>query len=1094
MAAVIQSNRELKVIGLLGPWGSGKSSVVKFIRDRLAAVDKTEKFYCFTYDAWLHQSDPPRRAFLESLIRFLIESHVTEEPLWTDRLQKLNRQIEETDSTTTPTLSAAGRWLLPSALLVPFGMQLVGHDWFEALSKKDGSWVDHYAFFLGVLLTFLPFLVAGGLKLQWRPVRNPLTKEFWSKENWTTNRSPYETESILSIFTNREVQVQKNRTVRSPDPSTIEFQATFREIMTAVSQEGRRFIFVVDNLDRLPEAQAIEMWSTIRSFFLGHSSGVSLPTVILPIDENAVQRMYAKEHPDQKVATSLAQSFMDKTFNLTFRVTKPVLSNWQAYMRMQVKNLFADAMDPAWPYVVGSIYDRWLLSNREEPVTPRVINTLINSIGVLWLQWHGSEISFAAIAYYVIHRDRIDADVQAAVSGESFGVDDFDPDWQLSIAALHFGVDREQAAQILLEQQLRNAINAGAESEFAVLVNAPGFSHVFDRLLDAAVRDPALLPVNNAIRLYQSANLEEGTETNAAWKKLRILWARIDPQSDVGAEEPGVVRSLLSHCSGSALSTFLQQVSARLSRVQEAAFTKGEAIANFVEIARALYTGAQAANLTCPKITVAGDPRAYLKAIALCSQEPALVRCLASASAAPKVIESLAAAMIDPANAPAMEKSVEALLATDQKLQWDPVIEAGGTKLESGSDQTTVVSAKILGRLRRSQKAALTRIQQVTDSGNLLARFNEAYNANEIAASASFAALLLLTTNPATLVTPDSAPWDKVITTRPGFDKLLSDSLTAFGGVAPLQFHVKLGAANASLAPLARALASLQLKEGSLPLPPGDDAVARFKEYQVCFDPELWIGFVGRVSADESFWTRVESIDLAAAAPVLHAVLDAQSTARERGAASTSAKLGELDVAAWQPAIESGAEPLLLGDALRAFKQTTEIGGNLFEALRQSIQSFAKAQDEALRERWLGLADFLSTNSRKTLLRSVADYISRGDATAGLARLLSLRDALILKEGDFGRNSDGAATNIVLPLLAEGGGLEWLVDNAALLEALVDHADATTRATIQERLQGIWRSAASPEAKAPAEQLREFWALEPFDAEEAAGESEAQPA
>lgn len=505
ISAVIHARKNLKVIGLLGPWGSGKSSVVKFVREHLATNDKAENVYFFTYDAWLHQSDPPRRAFLESLIGFLIERGVTEKGLWQDRLLELNRQIEDTESHTTPTLSAAGRWLLPSALVVPLGIQLVSHAWFKALSNKNGNWVEHSAFFVGVFLTSLPLLVAGFLILNWRPVRRPWKREFWSKANWDKNRRPYEKESILSIFTNREILTQKNRTIRSPDPSMIEFQKTFKEIMGAVSAEDRRFIFVVDNLDRLPEAQAIEMWSTIRSFFLGPHNGVSLPTVILPIDENAVLRMYTAEHSDPNTANSLAQSFMDKTFDLTFRVTKPVLSNWQAYMRKQLKQMFGGIMEKNWPYIVSSIYDRWLVTKPNEPITPRIINTLLNSIGVLWLQWRGSEIRFPAIVYYVVHRERIDADVLSAVSDESQGVDEFDIDWRLSVAALHFGVERNQAAQVLLEQRLRNAIGNGLEAEFTSLAKAPGFAHVFDRLLNKAVRKEAPIVVNSAIKLYRAA-------------------------------------------------------------------------------------------------------------------------------------------------------------------------------------------------------------------------------------------------------------------------------------------------------------------------------------------------------------------------------------------------------------------------------------------------------------------------------------------------------------------------------------------------------------------------------------------------------------
>ena len=58
ISAAIAQNTDLKVIGLLGRWGSGKSTVVKHVQKHLAA-DTGVKTHIFCYDAWLHQSDPP---------------------------------------------------------------------------------------------------------------------------------------------------------------------------------------------------------------------------------------------------------------------------------------------------------------------------------------------------------------------------------------------------------------------------------------------------------------------------------------------------------------------------------------------------------------------------------------------------------------------------------------------------------------------------------------------------------------------------------------------------------------------------------------------------------------------------------------------------------------------------------------------------------------------------------------------------------------------------------------------------------------------------------------------------------------------------
>lgn len=304
IASVIRANADLKVIGLLGPWGSGKSTVVKLVQSQLQKDGDTTTC-CFSYDAWLHQSDPPRRSFLETLIHFLVQKDLTKIEKWQDRLGQLNRQIEDTETTSTPTLTTSGKLIVLSLFLLPLGMQFVSHDWYAAAFGQTKSLVALCVLAVGILLLLLPGILALGVYLFWRPVKAVWTLEFWKRSNWSGHKAPHEHDSILSLFTNKEIQRQRNRVTRSPEPTTIEFQDIFREIMEAVSGPKRRFLFVIDNLDRLPEAEAVAMWGTIRSFFLGaqetkHVRKASqLPTVILPIDGDAVERMYATAHPNE---------------------------------------------------------------------------------------------------------------------------------------------------------------------------------------------------------------------------------------------------------------------------------------------------------------------------------------------------------------------------------------------------------------------------------------------------------------------------------------------------------------------------------------------------------------------------------------------------------------------------------------------------------------------------------------------------------------------------------------------------------------------------------------------------------------------------
>ncbi|MEG2314355.1 P-loop NTPase fold protein, partial [Brevundimonas sp.] len=185
-ASVISTNDDLKVIGLLGPWGSGKSTVVRLIQRELKA-DETLQTHVFCYDAWLHQSDPPRRAFLETLLQFLIDHDLTTQDRWQTQLDILNRQIEDTTTTATPSLTAAGRLLLLSLVCLPFGMQFIGHDWFEAAFKANSVGFAKYGFWFGLSLLVVPPFLALLTYLWWRPRWNPLSPEFRSWDNWRTH-------------------------------------------------------------------------------------------------------------------------------------------------------------------------------------------------------------------------------------------------------------------------------------------------------------------------------------------------------------------------------------------------------------------------------------------------------------------------------------------------------------------------------------------------------------------------------------------------------------------------------------------------------------------------------------------------------------------------------------------------------------------------------------------------------------------------------------------------------------------------------------------------------------------------------------------
>ena len=64
LSVLIEKEQGGLTIGVEGPWGGGKSTVLKILRRKLT------KSYFFFFDAWAHEGDSLRRVFLESLCEY----------------------------------------------------------------------------------------------------------------------------------------------------------------------------------------------------------------------------------------------------------------------------------------------------------------------------------------------------------------------------------------------------------------------------------------------------------------------------------------------------------------------------------------------------------------------------------------------------------------------------------------------------------------------------------------------------------------------------------------------------------------------------------------------------------------------------------------------------------------------------------------------------------------------------------------------------------------------------------------------------------------------------------------------------------------
>lgn len=1084
VASVISTNDDLKVIGLLGPWGSGKSTVVRLIQRELKA-DETLETHVFCYDAWLHQSDPPRRAFLETLLQFLIDRDLTTQERWQTQLDILNRQIEDTTTTATPSLTAAGRLLLLSLFCLPFGMQFIGHDWFEAAFKADSVGFAKYGFWFGLGLLVVPPLLALLTYLWWRPRWNPLSPEFRSWDNWRKHKPPHQDESLLSIFVNKQVEKHLNRTIRTPDPTTIEFQQIFRDIIKEVSAKKVRLILVIDNLDRLHEAEAVSMWGTIRSFFLGaemkpeNGKALRLPTVLLPIDQDAVERMYKIDYGDD--APALAQSFMEKTFDLTFYVTKPVLSDWSDYLADQLSNVFGAELKPDWAFQVSRLYEK---AHDKSEITPRSINVTINDIATLWIQWRDEEVSFVSIAYFVIFRDNIGKEIFGAIHNPVAAIADLDPDWQQNVAALYFGAPPAEAIQIMVEPRLWAAMEKRNAVAFKEQATIKGFDGILQRVLDKiSPAEPAFI-ANAAILMAELAPPDEPWVASI-WQTLRRLYIEAKPWGLLSKYDVAALKALLAASSKTAAKSLITQTASRLSTSSAEMLSTPASIGNFLSLANEMVLTTKTHDMPAPTIGVPGNASQYLSAIVAAKESNSLVAALTTDFSDQELVDTLTELIGAAPGAEGVEERLKTLLNRGvNDVKWDNFIlkarEVFQSQIASFAGSASAIYA--LGRFWKNEAVAQKQVRELAENGMLKSRMDEAIGLGKPLVAARCAALLMMVRQ--SLGAPNGGSWADTIKTHPNFPALVDNALRLFDASGTFHHLVERSKQESDdVRRFMRAIAEIRIKQGQMGGLYIQDAINDLDAYLEMVGPNNKSDFLAEFSGYPTFWEKLgeAGFDKGVIIP-LHSLIATESTFAKKGTKQKAQealkeRLLAVKAAAWEASIRNGGDPIGIAQALaETRKRGLGLGDPLYQALHRLAPELVSSETREFGARWFQASKFLSVSSKRTILKNLRDQINSGNTIPNLVGLLRFGGEDFLTAGEFAQDGDASVRHIVMSLLNDSTGLRWLVENVNTLSAWIAASTEDSRKVLVDRMTERWPEL-NDEDKSRLEVLAKAWTL-----------------
>ena len=495
-----------RIIGIEGEWGSGKSNVVKMLREQLKG-----KYYFFEYDAWGHQEDLQRRSILELLTQELVKNNFLvgetivefkngekEKVTWPDKLKYLLARKSEAESLTYPRVSEGMVAAFLVTILTPVFTYIA-----YAIKPANTTWISIVIALFPVICSLFVWVLA-----------------------CIFGKRKYGLSYLLAIY---QGEVKRNRTyevLNVDEPTVYEFKKWMQDISDYIeTNNAPKLVIVFDNMDRLPSEKVKELWSSIHTFFA--DGGFKNIWAIIPFDEKHLSCAFGNEKEDNSFAREVTKLFIKKTFPIVYRVAPPVITDYKIVFDKLFVEAFGTSVDFDSRETINRVF------RIEKPSTNvRDIISFINEMVALKQEW-GESISIENIALFCLEKEQILNDpVNEILSGSYLlntnSIIDNSIQFQSEMAALVYGVAVEHAQQIPLTKYIENCINKGHGYD----INQYAESNVhFDMVLKYVVENMDTASVDKIIHCLNKLR-RESTSIHSIWKYLFLkkLGAPIEKQ------------------------------------------------------------------------------------------------------------------------------------------------------------------------------------------------------------------------------------------------------------------------------------------------------------------------------------------------------------------------------------------------------------------------------------------------------------------------------------------------------------------------------------------------------------------------------------
>ena len=520
-----------RIIGLKGEWGTGKSNVIKILDKPNEELQKAHNvlkqikdgYHIFEYDAWGHQEDLQRRSFLETLTKDLISEEILygettietkkgdlKTVTWEEKLKYLLATKREFETETKPKLNDCFVLAVLVTIFTPICAIIANVDCISEI------------WWLSILITIIPILGAIGFLL-WKK-----HKDKWSIKNVF--------QEIVSIYSGKIQNDVSSEIVSEDEPSVSDFKKWMEDISNHIGEPNKKLIVVYDNMDRLPADKVKELWSSIHTFFA--ENGFKNIWVIIPYDEKHLSCAFGES--DEK--EQLTKHFISKTFPVVYRVTPPVITDYQKLFN----DLYVQAFGETEEEDKETIYR--ILRLEKPDATIREMIEFINSLVALKQIWK-DEIDLLYCAIFKLKENEIidnpivkqpeektGISIKKVTIGEEILSGYYLGDYlkfiipnnealQTNIAALVYGVPKKLAEQIPMIKYIDSCFEDSSND-----INRYSQSSKFVDILQKNIQDADKVQTDNIIKSLSKLNVDSLSTTDK--KKMSILWDELTKRKE----------------------------------------------------------------------------------------------------------------------------------------------------------------------------------------------------------------------------------------------------------------------------------------------------------------------------------------------------------------------------------------------------------------------------------------------------------------------------------------------------------------------------------------------------------------------------------